>query len=77
PVTAHIHMPDQKSGDVHVDVQPTVVNVAQPDVKVDVQPTVVNVAAPDVKVDVQPAEVNVNLPPRKTETTVTRDKAGN
>lgn len=32
PVTAHIHMPDQKSGDVHVDVQPTVVNVAQPEV---------------------------------------------
>ena len=51
PVTAHIHMPDQKSGDVHVDVQPTVVNVAQPDVKVDVQPTVVNVAPADVKVD--------------------------
>jgi len=53
------------------------VNVAQPEVTVDVQPTVVNVAPADVKVDVQPAEVNVNLPPRKTETTVTRDKAGN
>jgi HK97 family phage portal protein len=51
PVTAHIHMPDQKSGDVHVDVQPTVVNVAPADVKVDVQPTVVNVAPADVKVD--------------------------
>ncbi len=62
---------------MHVDVQPTVVNVAQPDVKVDVQPTVVNVAPADVKVDVQPAEVNVNLPPRKTETIVTTDTAGN
>jgi len=77
PVTAHIHMPDQKAGDVHVDVQPTVVNVAPADVKVDVQPAEVNIAPADVKVDVQPAEVNVNLPPRKTETTVTRDKAGN
>lgn len=77
PVTAHIHMPDQKAADVHVDVQPTVVNVAPPDVHVDVQPPDVSVAAPNVKVDVQPAEVNVNIPPRRTDTTVTRDKAGN
>lgn len=77
PVTAHIHMPDQKAADVHVDVQPTVVNVAPPDVYVDVQPPDVHVAAPNVKVDVQPAEVNVNIPPRRTDTTVTRDKAGN
>lgn len=77
PVTAHIHMPEQKAGDVHVDVQPAMVNVEQPDVHVNVEPPDVHVSAPDVKVDVQPAEVNVNLPPRKTETTVTRDKAGN
>lgn len=61
-----------------------VVNVAAPAVRVDnhapAQPApVVNVAAPNVTVEntVQPADVKVELPARKTETTITRDKAGN
>ncbi len=59
------------SNEIHEREQaPAVVNVAAP---------VVNVAAPNVAVtnEVHPAEVKLDLPARKTETTITRDKAGN
>lgn len=62
----------------NVNVEPPTVNVAAPNVSVE-SPTV-NVAAPVVNVtndvDVPAPEVTVNLPPRKTETDVTRNRAG-
>lgn len=77
-----------QGGDVHVeptpvqianqiDVQPTPVQI---DNQVNVEPTTVNVEPTPVhitnEVDVPAPEVTVNLPPRKTETDVTRNQAG-
>jgi hypothetical protein len=61
------------------DQAPPTVNVAPPEVTVNNEVYVPEAPAPTVNVtnEVKPADVRVELPPRKTETTVERDLAGN
>lgn len=90
-VNVHIDGPVMNSPPVEVrneinlpEQAPPVVNVAATEVRNEItmpnQPApVVNVSQPEIRneITVQPAEVKVEIPARKTETTITRDKAGN
>lgn len=56
-----------------VNIEPAQVNIEPAQVHVDVQPADVQV---NLEASIPPAEVTLNLPDRKTETTITRDSAG-